>query len=146
MQVVFDGTLDEICNEMEGFLRQSSTAPAVPPFQSAGEGVVKAAVKAAEDISPAIRGELRAITPDARRALWHICSGAPRVGFDEIASALGVSTQTLGGYMSSLGHSAPTLHRMIKRDYPRRDYVVDPAEAETITEELRTVDAESARR
>jgi hypothetical protein len=65
-----------------------------------------------------------------------IARNAPRVEFDAVAQHLGLNGQELGGAMSSLGHSAPTLAKMVKRDYGRREYVVDPEVAKIILEAL----------
>src|SRR5438552_13782801 len=73
--------------------------------------------------------ELKWVKDGAKKALHYICEHAPVVDFDEVAGHVGVDTKVLSGMMSSIGHSAPSVGKLIKRDYERREYLIDPESA-----------------
>jgi hypothetical protein len=85
--------------------------------------------------------ELKWVKDGAKEALQYICENAPTVGFDEVADHVGVDTKVLSGKMSSIGHSAPTVGRLISRDYGRREYLVDPESAKALLTAFEALDA-----
>lgn len=92
---------------------------------------------AALPISPALdierlSVELRWVKEGAKKGLRYICEHAPIVSFDEVAEHVGVDTKTLSGMMSSIGHSAPSVGKLIRRDYERREYIIEPESAKVL--------------
>ena len=84
--------------------------------------------------------ELRWVKDGAKTALHYICEQAPVVGFDEVAGHVGVDTKVLSGMMSSIGHSAPTVGKLISRDYERREYRVEPESAKALLTAFESVE------
>jgi hypothetical protein len=80
--------------------------------------------------------ELQGVTDTPRKGLKFICEHAPEVGFDAVASYMGVDTRVLSGYMSSIGRRAPGLSTRFKRNYDKRVYRVPPESAGTILKAL----------
>lgn len=81
---------------------------------------------------------IEAVTNNARRALYYICKGAPQVPFASVASSVGVSPQTLGGFMSSYGHSAPWIQALIERNNDAGYYRIKPEVADLLLQALRS--------
>lgn len=90
-----------------------------------------------------VRSEVSRITERALKAVTLIARSAPRVKFERVAKEIGVeSNQTLGGVMSSLGHSAQTIGGAIDRDWSRGEYVIDPDAASVILEAINDFESE----
>lgn len=97
-------------------------------------------------ITPALdierfRVELKWIKDGAKKGLRYILEHAPLVGFDEVAQHVGVDTKTLSGMMSSIGHSAPSVGKLIRRDYERREYIIEPEAAKALLTAFETLEA-----
>jgi hypothetical protein len=80
---------------------------------------------------------IKAVTNNARRALHYICKGAPRTSYASVAASMGVTPQTLGGFMSSYGHSAPSIQALIERNNDEGFYRIEPEVAGVLLEALR---------
>lgn len=97
--------------------------------------------EASLDLEPTTLASARkgigAVTNNARRALYHICKGAPQVSYASVASRMGVTPQTLGGFMSSYGHSAPAIQALIERNNDASLYRIKQEVADTLLEALR---------
>lgn len=83
------------------------------------------------------RRGIEAVTNNARRALYYICKGAPQISFASVASSVGVNPQTLGGFMSSYGHSAPWIQSLIERNNDAGFYRIKQEVADILLEALR---------
>lgn len=105
-------------------------------------GDVAAALSLTPDLDVKRLGvELKWVKDGAKKALRYICEHAPVVGFDEVAEEVGVDTKVLSGMMSSIGHSAPTVGKLIKRDYERREYLVESEAATVLLTVFESVEA-----
>ncbi len=143
--IVADGTpaeLKELLGDriVEAFARSQPAADG--DFEEIDDILTE---EADEDAPPAPRAvkvkkltkEFNDITDRATRAVEQIALNAPRVSFDRVVELGGFkNTKEMGGGLSSLGHSAPLLQRMIYRDWSRREYVIDAEDAKAILEAL----------
>jgi hypothetical protein len=83
------------------------------------------------------RQGIEAVTNNARKALYYICKGAPQIPYASVASSVGVNPQTLGGFMSSYGHSAPWIQSLVERNNDAGFYRIKQEVADILLEALR---------